>query len=415
MTRPSTPNGWLLSVAVLCGLSAAGLDLRAFQSSRTGSQPVPSSGAVPVAFSALDSTIAQLTAASGAPGVAVAITKGGRLVFARGYGYSSVEQRIRVEPDSLFRLASISKALTATAADKLVDLGRLRYDTKAFEILNRLLQPNELPRDPRLTEITVWQLMTHRSGWADEIGGNRYGDALRAAGQLRLAAPGTFEGLIRYVVARPLDYPPGSAMHYCNFCYGLLAEVIQAVSGKDYERFVIEDVLRRVQINRMRVGSHRQDQQARGEVTYYDPFAAPVASLYADTPGRVPVPYGGILIDWGTGSGAGGWIGSTIDVLRLVASVTLGRDPAMFGTRPRTGFAFSALPIGPGWIWRHNGAMPGSATTLHIRYDVAWSILTNTSDRGTALVDDIDNAIDAAVRRGLDWPETDLFPLFLSR
>ena len=72
------------------------------------------------------------------PGGAVAVVKDGRLVFAKGYGYADVDSYEQVQPDSLFRIASLSKAITAAATLKLVEDGLLELDTPVFDVLGRL-------------------------------------------------------------------------------------------------------------------------------------------------------------------------------------------------------------------------------------------------------------------------------------
>src|SRR5712692_4097325 len=86
-------------------------------------QSVPVSGNPVFGFETLDQTAVALIQKYSIPGVALGITKGGRLVFARGYGFADLESKTPVSPDSLFRLASVSKPLTATAVDKLVEQG----------------------------------------------------------------------------------------------------------------------------------------------------------------------------------------------------------------------------------------------------------------------------------------------------
>jgi N-acyl-D-amino-acid deacylase len=394
------------------GVVAAIVLLAAYALSARAAQEGGASGVVPPALVPIDRAAERIRAKYGIPGMAVGVMKGGRLVMARGYGYADVERRRRVEADSLFRLASVSKVVTATAVDKLVELGKLRYETRVFEVLSRLTPLTGSFRDPRLNAITVEHLINHKSGWADDIGGNRFSDVRTAATQLREPLPGTFAGLIRYEMARPLDYTPGAESHYCNFCYGVLAEVVQTAARKDYERFVIDELLRPIGVTRVRVGSHRVEGRFPGEVAYYDaPKAERIPSMYADTPGLVPAQYGGFTMDWGTGSGAGAWIGSTVDMLRLVASVTLGVPP-IFAKPPRTGYAFSGLPIGRGWFWRHDGSLPGTATTLHIADDMAWCILTNSSSGGL-LINELDKEIEMFAKTITDWPNVDYFATYL--
>src|ERR1700686_1075020 len=88
------------------------------------------------------------------PGAALAVAKGGRLVYARGFGYADRERKEPVEPTSLFRIASLSKSLTSAAIFHLVQNGRLKLDAKVFGLLR--LTPHLDPGakvDPRLREV----------------------------------------------------------------------------------------------------------------------------------------------------------------------------------------------------------------------------------------------------------------------
>ena len=100
------------------------------------------------------------------PGAALAVAYHGRLVYARGFGLADVEKHEPVRPDSLFRIASISKPFAATAVMHLIQRGRLKFDDHVFPILN--LEPHLEPGarvDPRLREITVRQCLQHTGGW----------------------------------------------------------------------------------------------------------------------------------------------------------------------------------------------------------------------------------------------------------
>src|SRR5437016_13665515 len=93
-----------------------------------------------------DAAMAAFMKERGAPGGALAVVKDGRLVYAKGYGLADVEANVAVEPESLFRIASVSKPITAVAVLALVRKGKLDLDAKAFGILS--LKPRD-PGDPR--------------------------------------------------------------------------------------------------------------------------------------------------------------------------------------------------------------------------------------------------------------------------
>src|SRR5690606_25435213 len=84
----------------------------------------------------IDEILSKYLAESHAPGAALAITDGGRLVYARGFGYADIGAREQVEPESLFRIASISKPFTAVAILQLVEQGKLSLDTPIYSLLD---------------------------------------------------------------------------------------------------------------------------------------------------------------------------------------------------------------------------------------------------------------------------------------
>src|SRR5690242_4408727 len=88
------------------------------------------------------------------PGGQLAIAWGGRLVFNRGYGLADVDRQTPVQPDALFRIASVTKTITTVAILTLVDAGKVALADRAFPLL--ALEPAaNATRDPRLDQITV--------------------------------------------------------------------------------------------------------------------------------------------------------------------------------------------------------------------------------------------------------------------
>ena len=111
---------------------------------------------------AFDRLVPELMHRYNLPGGALAIVKDGRLVFARGYGLADIQNQEPVQPDSLFRIASLSKQVTAVAALKLVEDGKLDLDENAFEILSDFKGPEGASRDSRIDQITVRHLLHPR-------------------------------------------------------------------------------------------------------------------------------------------------------------------------------------------------------------------------------------------------------------
>jgi CubicO group peptidase (beta-lactamase class C family) len=183
----------------------------------------------PLPPAAIDRLVGRTMALYHVPGVAVGIVKDGRLVFAKGYGVRKLGLPDRVDADTLFAIASNTKAFTTAALAILVDEGRLHWDDRVIDYL-----PEFRLYDPYVTrEFTIRDLVTHRSGLG------------LGAGDLLFFPNSDFE--IRDVI-RALRYlKPASgfraAYAYDNNLYGIAGELIPAVTGQSWEDFVTARIL----------------------------------------------------------------------------------------------------------------------------------------------------------------------------
>src|SRR5436190_8109322 len=148
---------------------------------------------------AFDLEMEAFMAARKVPGGALAVVKDRRLVYARGYGWADREREIPVKPDSLFRIASVSKPITAVAVMKLLEGGKLTLDTKAFPLLN--IAPAVMSfRDPepRLRDITIRQLLQHTGGWDRDKSFDPMFRSERIARATNSSPPASAVNVIRY-------------------------------------------------------------------------------------------------------------------------------------------------------------------------------------------------------------------------
>jgi N-acyl-D-amino-acid deacylase len=414
------------------------------------SQPV---GEQVAGLESFDRTVADLLARWQIPGGSLAIAKDGRLVLARGYGLADVAASQPVQPDSLFRVASVSKPITAVAILKLVEHGQLDLDTRAFAVLEYLLPTPDALADSRVRAITVRQLLQHTAGWDRD----RSGDPMflpasrRAALTVGAADPPDCETIIRYMLGRPLDFEPGTEVHYSNFGYCILGRIVEKVSGLPYEVYVKTEVLGPLGISAMRLGRTRLDQRAEGEVRYYGPpGAAPVPSVF---PGEAsgPAAYGGYYLE--AMDAHGGWLASAVDLARFATGIDGQRAPALLqpetvrlmlltplpheaaggGPTPTTGLAWSVEPgrqaqrpasrptgtspggplsAGNGVDWSHAGALPAtSAAWLARTHDgLTFALEFNSlpTDTDTFISDAVARLRTAAAEVAV-WPADDLF------
>ncbi|MCH7729640.1 MAG: beta-lactamase family protein, partial [Planctomycetes bacterium] len=204
------------------------------------------------------------------PGAALAVAKDGRLMYSRGFGYADVEKKQRVEPDSLFRIASISKPITAIAIMRLVDEGRLKLDDRVFDLLSyKPHLPNGSEIDPRLKKITIRHLLQHTAGWDRDVSIDPMFHSTEIAHSLGVPTPAKPDDIIRFMMGWELDFDPGTRYAYSNFGYCLLGRVIEKITKEDYEEHVRNTVLAPIGVHSTRIGKTLREGRANNEVCYY--------------------------------------------------------------------------------------------------------------------------------------------------
>lgn len=368
------------------------------------------------------------------PGAALAVTRGKRLVYARGFGYADRDRQTPVEPDALFRIASVSKPFTAVAVIRLVEQGKFRLADRVTDLIHvEPFLPNGGRPDSRLKDVTVLHLLQHTAGWDRDLSPDPMFLSVEIANALGVPPPAKQEHIIRYVFGRPLDFDPGSRYCYSNFGYCLLGEVIRQVTGQSYEEFVRREVLEPVGIRRMRLG--RSLEQAPGEVRYYDDKQRTGPAVVGRVGESVPWPYGTFYLE--AMDAHGGWIASAVDLVRFAAAFDDPRrcpllKPASIATmyaRPagRAGSEEGGKPTevyyGCGWsirilagrgegnVW-HSGTLEGSSAELVRRHDgLNWAMLFNSRNgpSGKPLPEILDPLVHDAADRVRVWPRHDLF------
>jgi len=365
------------------------------------------------------------------PGAAIGVMKGERLVYARGYGFADQECKQPVQPDSLFRIASISKPITAAAILKLWEEGRLDLGDKVCDILSSLIAP-DVVSDRRFCDITVAQLLYHSGGWDRDISPDPMFNSWVVAIEVGALPPATSEDIVRYMAGKQLDFAPGTRYAYSNFGYCLLGRIIEEVTGQKYERYVKEQILEPLGIRDMQIGSTLFVKRAPKEVRYYDyPNAPLVVSVFPNV-GKVPRPYGGFYIE--AMDSHGGWIASVVDLLRFLAGVD-GRPEIPDLLQPETVKLMTSRPEPPLWVgspyyyamgwlvrptgsdatWWHDGSLPGTFGLLVRAYNgFSWAILFNSRPlHWIKFQREVDDALWQVIAEVQDWPGENLFPHYL--
>jgi len=393
----------------------------------------PTGSALP-GLGAYDELMTALIKKWDVPGAGLAVAYHGKLLLVRGYGLASKERSVAVEPTSLFRLASLSKTVTAVTVLQLVQDGRLKLDARVLPILGDIGPRADRITDVRVRDITVRHLLQHAGGFDRE----RSGDVVFLPGAADAAQrqngplPPDCPTIMRDTLERTLDFTPGERFAYSNVGYCILGRVIEKVTGVMYETYVREHVLGPVGATRMRIG--RTLQPAEGEVRYYDYRGAKEVRAMPGLGLKVaPQPYGAFAVE--TMDSYGGWIGAPIDYLRFVLAIDGQRGPALLnaealaemnaapGSREgKTGDDANAEGVSYGLGIRirrvrnganlfHTGSIPGTSTLAVRTADgFAWVVTFNRrpQDRN-GFRGDVDRGLWSAKSRVKSWPAGDLF------
>lgn len=178
---------------------------------------------------ALDTTVERVRKDFGVPGIAVAVVKDGKVVVAKGYGVRELGKPEAVDANTMFQIASLTKAFTAAALAILVDEEKVRWDDAVIQYL-----PDFAMYDPYVTrELTVRDLLVHRSGLG------------LGAGDLLWYPRTTYSRAD--IMKRLRHIQPATSFRsryaYDNVLYLVAGEVIRAVSGKSWDDFVTERIL----------------------------------------------------------------------------------------------------------------------------------------------------------------------------
>ncbi len=316
------------------------------------------------------------------PGGQVCIVKKGHIVYMGAFGYSDKELTIPVLHDNLFRVASISKVITSVAVWQLIEREKLAPGDKAFDILSDLKPKENAVCDPRLSGITITNLLEHTAGFGYSKGDPQFIYQRSAAETFGEKAPCSGTAIIRMAMSDPLEYDPGTKSIYSNLGFNILGRIIERISGQSYEEFVRENVLSPASIHDMELGKTRIKQQFPREVWYwqgqdqYDGW-----SVIGEEPLMVPRPYGAdFAIE--PFDAHGGWIASARDLACLGAAIdghpvdpdaqtllqakTLERMlvPSSFALN-NYAFRGQGVAVVPSKrIWEHTGGMCGTSAFL---------------------------------------------------
>lgn len=271
----SKPMTWMMVGAMaMAGMTASGVTLAA------------ETAALPAGMQQFDAQMERVRKQFDVPGIAVAIVKDGQIVLERGYGVRELGKPAPVQADTLFAIASNTKAFTAASLSILADEGKLSLDDRVIEHLPWFRMSN-----PYVTnEMRVRDLLAHRSGLSLGAGDLLYWPTTSY----------TTEEVVQRLAKVPLKGGFRDRYAYDNILYAVAQKVIEQVSGQSYAAFLQQRIFTPVGMADTRFNAdHLQpgDTTAVGHAKYDFSKLRTVAPL-----------------TWSNNSGAGGVYSSAHDM-----------------------------------------------------------------------------------------------------
>lgn len=337
---------------------------------------------------AMDAAVGTFMATHDVPGFGAAIVRGDRIVWQGAYGLADRSAGEALTTAHRFRIASISKPVTATALFRLFEAGALSPDMAVFGPAGALGPAGAgVAADSPLRAVTIDHLLTHTAGaWPNDAG-----DPMMQHPAMDHAR------LIAWTLAnRRVMSTPGTAFSYSNFGYCLLGRIIEHATGKPYEAFVRESVLAPAGAGGMAIAGNTRGERLANEVRYHptgrdDPYAYNVRRMDSH----------------------GGWVATPAEVALFVAGAARRTRPPLLSeasvtamtrpteANPRYARGWSINAAGNRW---HTGSLGGTATiAVWTRSGLSWAGLLNTRDRTTAMTADLDRLMWTLARAVPAW------------
>jgi len=356
----------------------------------------------------------------------LAVTKDGRLVYNRAFTYD-YPGMWDTQTWHRFRIASVSKPITAVAVLKAVEMNLFDLDDTLDEIpgfdSGGWINGDQVPRN-----VTIDMLLKHQGGWDRSL--DPMLNDVNIADSLGVSLPIDLDDIIEDTKSQPLKFNPGTDYEYSNFGYALLGRVIELTSGQTYEDFVREHVLCPVGADEMQQASTRAADLHPDEVNYTDPMYRLFPSVMSDDRPYELYPYARYNVDNMDAHGA--WVATAEELARFVSDFTDMNDSELLGFSD-IDYMFNensqTSTYGAGWQRTgstrfHNGSLRGTWAFIIRRTDgVTISVVFNGRSNGVntpiadndwdiytnlmAAATDVENADPTS--SPLAWPAIDTF------
>ena len=329
---------------------------------------------------ALNNAITAKMSTYNVPGLQIAVVKDEKLVYTHSYGYSNRGSLKIAADDDLYRIASLSKPITAIAILKMVEEGLITLDQKVFGTYGILGNDYGVPpANSKKDLITIKNLLDHKSGWTNYPDDVMFRDINYTHKQL----------ITDMLANRSLRYKPDSIYYYLNFGYCLLGRVIEKVAQVEYQKYMKSMVLSPCGITDMEIGGNTYYDRYPNEVNYYQPDGNPYNMNITRMDSH------------------GGWIATATDLARFIVRIdrnTVKPDLVSAATLNQMYFGDKS--------WVHYGSLPGTSSILcRLNESISFAVLLNTRTNSNPdlILNDLYSTIKTEIEAISNWPTFDMF------
>ncbi len=352
-------------------------------------------------------------------GGSFALMRNDSLIYAKGYGYADITDSTECEVKHIFRVASVSKLITAVAIMKLDESGKLSVKDTVFGergILNDSIFLNTRSRN--IKRITVEHLLRHTGGFSNPHGDAAFHPDL-VARWLKKELPLSMDDMVEYASKNRLRARPGEWFDYSNMGYIVLSKIIEKASGMPYELYVRDSVLAPAGCYDIHLAQNFASDFRENEVSYYEVKEAELVPAYDGSDTLVMKSLGGNNVRGLYG--AGGWVASPVELLKFISAINRCEIREQILSDESIDFMILSdkrhRPAG--WStatsreWHRTGSMAGTSAMIKAQTNgYSWVFISNSSSwTGPKLARQMNGSISRAISRVKEWPKVDLFEL----
>ena len=180
-------------------------------------------GQEPPVIPAVETAMKKAIAAKEIAGSVTLVADAGEILHLAANGSSDLEKNTPMAEDAIFWIASMTKPVTGTAVMMMQEAGKLSVDDPVSKYLPEFKGLKDAAGKP--VEVTIKQCLTHSAGLS-EVSAQESGDVA------------TLEGLMPLIVAKPVQFAPGSKWQYCQTSINTAARIVEVVSGESFPDFL---------------------------------------------------------------------------------------------------------------------------------------------------------------------------------